>query len=44
MIVVSLMRLDDQESRLKEAYPDVSFHFYKHPSELPHDIQKKWMY
>lgn len=41
MIVVSLMRLDEQELRLKEAYPDVTFHFYKHPSELPHDIQKE---
>ncbi|MBI5974705.1 phosphoglycerate dehydrogenase [Staphylococcus canis] len=41
MLVVSLMRLGDEENRLKETFPEVDFEFYKHPSELPKTTQEK---
>lgn len=41
MLVVSLMRLDDQETRLQEAFPHVDFKFYKHPSQLPEEVQQQ---
>lgn len=41
MLVVSLMRLGEEESRLREAFPDVTFEFYKHPSALPHASQNE---
>lgn len=41
MLVVGLMRLDDQEARLQEAFPEVEFKFYKHPSELPKEVQQE---
>lgn len=33
MKVVTLMRLKEQEERLKETFPNVDFIFYKHPNE-----------
>lgn len=41
MLVVGLMRLDDEEARLRKAFPDVEFKFYKHPSELPKEVQQE---
>ncbi|MFO3689511.1 phosphoglycerate dehydrogenase [Staphylococcus felis] len=41
MLVVSLMRLGDQEERLRKQFPDVAFEFYKHPSVLPGEVQEK---
>ncbi|MFB3176998.1 phosphoglycerate dehydrogenase [Staphylococcus pseudintermedius] len=41
MLVVSLMRLDDQETRLQEAFPHVDFKFYKHPSQLPEEVHQQ---
>ncbi|QHW36779.1 hydroxyacid dehydrogenase [Staphylococcus ursi] len=41
MLVVSLMRLDDQEVKLQEAFPNVDFKFYKHPSQLPEEVQQQ---
>ncbi|UXS30114.1 hypothetical protein MUA33_04715 [Staphylococcus delphini] len=41
MLVVSLMRLDDQETRLQEAFPHVDFKFYKHPTQLPEEVQQQ---
>lgn len=35
MLVVSLMRLGEEEERLKALFPEVEFEFYKHPSYLP---------
>ncbi|UXR77714.1 MULTISPECIES: phosphoglycerate dehydrogenase [unclassified Staphylococcus] len=40
MLVVSLMRLGEEESALQEQFPDVTFQFYKYPGELPSEIQK----
>ncbi|KIX91274.1 2-hydroxyacid dehydrogenase [Staphylococcus microti] len=41
MRVVSLMRLGDEETRLREQFPEVTFEFYKHPAELPKETQKE---
>ncbi|AVQ33368.1 hydroxyacid dehydrogenase [Staphylococcus muscae] len=41
MLVVSLMRLGDEELALREQFPDVTFQFYKYPGELPLEIQKE---
>lgn len=40
MLVVSLMRLGDEEARLREQFPEVAFEFYKYPGELPAETQK----
>ncbi|QLK86362.1 phosphoglycerate dehydrogenase [Staphylococcus sp. 17KM0847] len=41
MLVVSLMRLKEEEDKLCEQFPNVDFKFYKHPAELPKEIQRK---
>ncbi|MCS4487273.1 phosphoglycerate dehydrogenase [Staphylococcus americanisciuri] len=41
MLIVSLMRLGDEEKYLREQFPNVTFEFYKHPAELPEDTQRK---
>ncbi|UXR73240.1 MULTISPECIES: phosphoglycerate dehydrogenase [unclassified Staphylococcus] len=41
MLVVSLMRLGDEEVVLREQFPDVTFQFFKHPGELPTHVQEE---
>lgn len=40
MKVVTLMRLKDQEERLKETFPNMEFTFYKHPNLADEEVLK----
>ncbi len=41
MKVVTLMRLRDQEERLKETFPNIEFTFYKHPDVADEKVLEK---